>query len=280
MCRDRVRVARCWRDRHRDRRVHIHRRVHRGGPDDRLPDRHHKLCGPLDGLRSWLEKENAVMMAVLLLVIGTSMIGKGIGSFRPNPARPRSQEQRPESPARHRPATSHGRPAPSSQFRSRSVRQLCEARPVVGGCRRQGKRKTGKTFRILTFFSLSSDQVARDCSIHLLRRRIVTRGPSSTVLQVRPALTHVAVYRRQRPRHGTSDHVTVVPRAPLMGEPQLLRIQRGGWRQPVLISDQPDLSASSASATESSVMTQLTRPERRAARMASTLRSPLPTAMT
>lgn len=40
-----------------------------------------QLRGPLDRLRGWLEKENAVIMAVLLLVIGVSMIGKGIGSF-------------------------------------------------------------------------------------------------------------------------------------------------------------------------------------------------------
>ncbi|MCT9819223.1 GAP family protein [Microbacterium sp. W1N] len=40
-----------------------------------------RLRGPLDGLRGWLEKENAVIMTVLLLVIGVSMIGKGIGSF-------------------------------------------------------------------------------------------------------------------------------------------------------------------------------------------------------
>jgi threonine/homoserine/homoserine lactone efflux protein len=40
-----------------------------------------KLRGPLDALREWLGKENAVIMAVLLLVIGVSMIGKGIGSF-------------------------------------------------------------------------------------------------------------------------------------------------------------------------------------------------------
>ena len=36
---------------------------------------------PLDALRGFLSKENAVIMAVLLLVIGTSVIGKGIGSF-------------------------------------------------------------------------------------------------------------------------------------------------------------------------------------------------------
>ena len=40
-----------------------------------------RLRGPLDGLRRWLSKENAVIMAVLLLVIGVVLIGKGIGSF-------------------------------------------------------------------------------------------------------------------------------------------------------------------------------------------------------
>lgn len=40
-----------------------------------------RLRAPLDALRGWLEKENAVIMAVLLLVIGVVMIGKGIGSF-------------------------------------------------------------------------------------------------------------------------------------------------------------------------------------------------------
>ena len=40
-----------------------------------------KLRGPLDALRGWLAKENAVIMAVLLLVIGVSLIGKGMGSF-------------------------------------------------------------------------------------------------------------------------------------------------------------------------------------------------------
>ena len=40
-----------------------------------------RLRGPLDALRGWLATENAVIMAVLLLVIGVSMIGKGIGSF-------------------------------------------------------------------------------------------------------------------------------------------------------------------------------------------------------
>ncbi|WP_114854588.1 GAP family protein [Brachybacterium sp. YJGR34] len=40
-----------------------------------------RLRGVLDALRTWLARENAVIMAVLLLVIGISMIGKGIGSF-------------------------------------------------------------------------------------------------------------------------------------------------------------------------------------------------------
>jgi threonine/homoserine/homoserine lactone efflux protein len=40
-----------------------------------------KLHGPLDALRIWLGRENATIMAILLLVIGISMIGKGIGSF-------------------------------------------------------------------------------------------------------------------------------------------------------------------------------------------------------
>jgi hypothetical protein len=40
-----------------------------------------KLRGPLDALRAWLAHENAIIMAVLLLVIGVSMLGKGIGSF-------------------------------------------------------------------------------------------------------------------------------------------------------------------------------------------------------
>lgn len=40
-----------------------------------------RLRGPLDALRGWLARENAVIMTVLLLVIGVSMVGKGIGSF-------------------------------------------------------------------------------------------------------------------------------------------------------------------------------------------------------
>lgn len=40
-----------------------------------------RLRAPLGALRAWLAKENAIIMAVLLLVIGVAMIGKGIGSF-------------------------------------------------------------------------------------------------------------------------------------------------------------------------------------------------------
>jgi threonine/homoserine/homoserine lactone efflux protein len=40
-----------------------------------------KMSGPLQSLRVWLVHNNATVMAVLLLVIGVTMIGKGIGSF-------------------------------------------------------------------------------------------------------------------------------------------------------------------------------------------------------
>ena len=40
-----------------------------------------KMAGPLESMHQWLVKENAVVMAVLLLVIGVAMVGKGIGSF-------------------------------------------------------------------------------------------------------------------------------------------------------------------------------------------------------
>lgn len=39
------------------------------------------MSGPLDALRDWLVQHNAAVMTVLLLVIGVTMIGKGIGSF-------------------------------------------------------------------------------------------------------------------------------------------------------------------------------------------------------
>lgn len=40
-----------------------------------------RLAKPLESLRTWLTAENAVIMSVLLLVIGTVVLGKGIGSF-------------------------------------------------------------------------------------------------------------------------------------------------------------------------------------------------------
>ena len=39
------------------------------------------MSGPLQSLRVWLVHNNATVMAVLLLVIGVTLIGKGIGSF-------------------------------------------------------------------------------------------------------------------------------------------------------------------------------------------------------
>ncbi|MBW8872623.1 MAG: GAP family protein, partial [Leifsonia sp.] len=40
-----------------------------------------RMVGPLESLRGWLLHNNATVMAVLLLVIGVVLIGKGIGSF-------------------------------------------------------------------------------------------------------------------------------------------------------------------------------------------------------
>lgn len=40
-----------------------------------------KMAPLLDGLRGWLVHNNATVMAVLLLVLGVALIGKGIGSF-------------------------------------------------------------------------------------------------------------------------------------------------------------------------------------------------------
>jgi threonine/homoserine/homoserine lactone efflux protein len=40
-----------------------------------------RLTRPLEALHGWLLKENATIMAVLLVVIGVSLVGKGIGSF-------------------------------------------------------------------------------------------------------------------------------------------------------------------------------------------------------
>jgi threonine/homoserine/homoserine lactone efflux protein len=40
-----------------------------------------KMAGPLETLRTWLVHNNSTVMAVLLLVIGVVLIGKGIGSY-------------------------------------------------------------------------------------------------------------------------------------------------------------------------------------------------------
>jgi hypothetical protein len=40
-----------------------------------------RMAQPLEALRTWLVRENTTVMAVLLLVIGVVMIGKGIGNF-------------------------------------------------------------------------------------------------------------------------------------------------------------------------------------------------------
>ena len=40
-----------------------------------------KMSEPLERLREWLVDNNAVIMAVLLLVIGVSVVGKGIASL-------------------------------------------------------------------------------------------------------------------------------------------------------------------------------------------------------
>jgi hypothetical protein len=40
-----------------------------------------RMAAPLDSLRAWLVHNNVTIMAVLLLVIGFVVIGKGIASF-------------------------------------------------------------------------------------------------------------------------------------------------------------------------------------------------------
>jgi hypothetical protein len=40
-----------------------------------------RMAAPLASLRTWLVHNNAAVMAVLLLVIGVVVIGKGIGSY-------------------------------------------------------------------------------------------------------------------------------------------------------------------------------------------------------
>lgn len=40
-----------------------------------------RLTGPLAGLRTWLVQHNAAIMAVLLLVLGTKVLGSGLGNL-------------------------------------------------------------------------------------------------------------------------------------------------------------------------------------------------------
>jgi threonine/homoserine/homoserine lactone efflux protein len=40
-----------------------------------------RMAGPLDSLRGWLAQNNATVMAVVLLVIGVALLGKGIGGL-------------------------------------------------------------------------------------------------------------------------------------------------------------------------------------------------------
>ena len=40
-----------------------------------------RMAAPLDRLRAWLTQLNTAVMAVLLLVIGAALIGKGIAGF-------------------------------------------------------------------------------------------------------------------------------------------------------------------------------------------------------
>lgn len=40
-----------------------------------------RMAAPLERLRGWLVHDNATVMAVLLLVLGVVLIGKGIGNF-------------------------------------------------------------------------------------------------------------------------------------------------------------------------------------------------------
>ena len=40
-----------------------------------------RMAAPLERLRAWLTQNNAAVMAVLLVVLGVALIGKGIGGF-------------------------------------------------------------------------------------------------------------------------------------------------------------------------------------------------------
>ena len=39
------------------------------------------MRGPLDSLKGWLEHNNATVMAMLILVIGAVLVGKGVGGL-------------------------------------------------------------------------------------------------------------------------------------------------------------------------------------------------------
>jgi threonine/homoserine/homoserine lactone efflux protein len=40
-----------------------------------------RMRGPLEDLRGWLQANNATVMAVLILVIGVTQVGKGLGGL-------------------------------------------------------------------------------------------------------------------------------------------------------------------------------------------------------
>jgi hypothetical protein len=40
-----------------------------------------RMAAPLDRLGAWLTQNNAAVMAVLLLIIGTALVGKAIAGF-------------------------------------------------------------------------------------------------------------------------------------------------------------------------------------------------------
>ncbi len=40
-----------------------------------------RMAGPLNGLRDWLTQNNAAVMAVVLLVLGMAIVGKGIAGL-------------------------------------------------------------------------------------------------------------------------------------------------------------------------------------------------------
>lgn len=61
--------------------VHANRGQHGGSSGHRLPDGPQQDDRALDSLRGWLTQNNATVMAVLLLVIGVVLLGKGIGGL-------------------------------------------------------------------------------------------------------------------------------------------------------------------------------------------------------